>query len=49
MNRINEGIASDILKFADDTNIFEKVESVESVNKLMIGQRVLCDWYEIKH
>jgi hypothetical protein len=44
INGIDEGIASDILKFADDTKIFGEVGSFESVSKLKEDLRVLCEW-----
>lgn len=44
INGIDEGILSDILKFADDTKLFGKVGSSESREKLQEDLRVLCEW-----
>jgi hypothetical protein len=44
INGIDEGILSDILKFSDDTKLFEKVGSSESREKLQEDLRVLCEW-----
>ena len=41
INGIDEGILSDILKFADDTKSFGKTGTSESVNKLRIDLQVL--------
>ncbi len=46
INGIDEGILSDILKFADDTKIFGKAGTRESVNKLRADLQVLWDWSE---
>ena len=44
INGIDEGILSDILKFADDTKIFGKAGTSESVNKLRADLQVLWKW-----
>ena len=44
INGIDEGILSDILKFADDTKMFGKVGTVDSINKLREDLQVLCNW-----
>ena len=44
INGIDEGIISDILKFADDTKIFREVGSRESREKLKTDLKVLCEW-----
>jgi ribonucleases P/MRP protein subunit RPP40 len=44
INGIDEGIVSDILKLADDTKIFRKVGTGESVNKLRADLQVLVNW-----
>jgi len=46
INGIDEGILSDILKFADDTKIFGKAGTRESVNKLRADLQVLYNWSE---
>jgi len=46
INWIIEGILSDILKFADDTKIFGKAGSKESVNKLRADLQDLHNWSE---
>jgi hypothetical protein len=46
INGIDECILSDILKFADDTKIFGKAGTRESVNKLRADLKVLWDWSE---
>ena len=43
INGIDEGIVSDILKFADDTKLFGKVGSSESRDRLKEDLRVSCD------
>jgi len=43
INGIDDAIISNIHKFADDTNIFGKVESSESRDKLKDDLRVLCE------
>ena len=46
INGIDEGIMSDILKFADDTKIFGKAGTKESVNKLRADLQALLNWSE---
>ncbi len=44
INGLNNGILSDILKFADDTKVFGKVESIESIEVLRGDLEQLCRW-----
>jgi ribonucleases P/MRP protein subunit RPP40 len=46
INGIDEGIISDILKFADDTKIYREVGSRESRETLKTDLRVLCAWFD---
>ena len=46
INGIDEGLMSDILKFADDTKIFGKAGTKESVNKLRADLQALLNWSE---
>ena len=46
INGIDEGIMSDILKFADDTKIFGKAGTKESVNRLRDDLQALLYWSE---
>ena len=46
INGIDDGIVSDILKFADDTNIFVKAGTRDSVIKLRADLQILCNWSE---
>jgi len=41
---IDEGIISDILKFADETKMFGKVGSSESRFKFKEDMKILCEW-----
>ena len=43
-NGFDEGILSDVLEFADNTKIFSKAETGESLNKLRGDLQVLCNW-----
>jgi ribonucleases P/MRP protein subunit RPP40 len=47
INGIDEGIVSDILKFADDTKIFRKAGTVDNINKLREDLQVLCNWSDM--
>ena len=46
INGIDDGIVSDILKFADDTKIFGKAGTRDSVIKLRADLQILCNWSE---
>ena len=49
INGIDEGIMSDILKFADDTKIFGKAGTKERrVNRLRDDLQALSNWSEKK-
>ena len=44
INDIDEVVNSKLLKFADDTKIFNKVNSVEKVENLRTDLRSLVSW-----
>ena len=46
MNDIDIGIQSNILKFADETKMYEQVGTSQGIEKLRKNLEVLCEWSE---